>query len=160
MQGPWGVEELHFLWMTANALTLRRAQPLSLPLKLCENLFYDALFLSFFYHCTVSDYGSPNEHLPGVVIPWPPTLSFISSGYCEINPIISLVTLKAFTLWSCASRDTETSTLSTNPVAPESQSSWILWFRPSLTGGLWKPVSRLINREGLVLLAMRQAVGF
>lgn len=61
--------------MTANALTLWRAQPLSLPLELCENLFYDAVFLNRRSAC---DYGSPNEHLPGAMIPQePPTLFFI-----------------------------------------------------------------------------------
>lgn len=44
LEGPGGAKELHRLWMTASALTLWRAQPLSLPLDLCENLFYDAVF--------------------------------------------------------------------------------------------------------------------
>lgn len=69
------MEELHCLWMTANTLTLWRAQTLSLPLELCENLFYDAGF--FLSQRSASAYGSPNEHLPGAAIPRkPPTVFF------------------------------------------------------------------------------------
>ena len=59
--------------MAANTLTLWRAQPLSLPLELCENLFYDAVFLKT--TALKSDCGSPDEHLLDAVIL--PTLFFI-----------------------------------------------------------------------------------
>lgn len=48
LEGPRGAKELHRLWTAANALTLWRAQPLSHPLDLCENLFYDAVFFFLF----------------------------------------------------------------------------------------------------------------
>ena len=81
MEGPDGADELRRLWMAANALTLWRAQTLSLPLELCENLFYDAVSLN---QRSASDCGSPNERLPGAETPRePPTCFFI-------RPVVSV----------------------------------------------------------------------
>lgn len=99
LEGPRGAKELHRLWTAANALTLWRAQPLSLPLDLCENLFYDAVFFFFLFKncCSASDCGSPNEHLPGAAFSDATTNTFLYKirGFTEITPIISPLALKA-----------------------------------------------------------------
>lgn len=86
--------------MTASALTLWRAQPLSLPLELCENLFYDAVFLN---HCSASDYGSSNERLPGAAISLePPTFLFIGLAvFVKLLPLFPLLPYKLHSLVLC-----------------------------------------------------------
>lgn len=105
----------------------------------------------------MSDCGSPNEHSPGALIPRPPTLPFISSGYCEINPIISLVAPKA-PLSGLVPAETPKPPRSLNkPCCPRVPVLMDSLIRASSNWGpLEAPVSGLINGEGRVLLATWQ----
>jgi len=104
--------------------------------------------------CSASDCGSSNEHLPIAK-----EIANTFSCFCKITSLISLVALKA-SVNGLVSVETPKPLSPVNPLAPESLSPWMLWFAPALTGASESPVSRLINRKGGVLLAMRHAAGF
>ncbi len=137
--------------MAASALTLWRAQPLSLPLELCENLFYDAVFSN---HRSASDYSSSNEHLPGAAFPLePPTFLFIRVVvFVKLLLLFPLLPSKLHSLVLCQLRHP-------NPSKPSCPPTDALIRSSSDCGASKSPVSRLINRKGGVLLAMRQAAG-